>query len=121
MACNEDHTFPTDLLVICCKGFVLYGADKSACDDEFLGVDEKQKDKKRPVVKEVYDEVIFWEPADEFYNRVKHTRVKKAVDTIEPLLPVYREQQELNHLLAARNYIAQQRANMVDQLEAQGL
>jgi hypothetical protein len=83
--------------------------------------DEKQKDRKRPVVNEVYDEIVFWEPADEFYNRVKHTRVKKLADSVDPLLPVYWEQQELNQLLAARNHIAQQRASMLDMLEGQGL
>ena len=88
-----------------------------ACSAE----EAKLKDpKKRPVVKEVYDEIIFWEPTDAFYERVKHTRVKKVTEQPNPLLPVYREQQELQHLLSARTIVAQERASM-EQLGAQGL
>lgn len=73
------------------------------------------------MVKEVYDEIIFWEPTDAFYERVKHTRVKKATENPSPLLPVYREQQELQHLLSARTNVAQERASMVELLDTQGL
>jgi hypothetical protein len=74
----------------------------------------------KPVVRETYDEIVFWEPAEEFYNRVKHTRPKKAPGEQDPLMPVYREQQEANALLASRNRVAQERADMSAALD-QGL
>jgi YEATS domain-containing protein 4 len=83
--------------------------------------DEKQREtNKKPVVKEIYDEIVFWEPAEAFYNRVKHTRTKKAPGVPDQLLPVYREQHELSQLLTARNRIARERASMVE-FEGQGL
>ena len=83
--------------------------------------DEKQRESnKKPVVKEVYDEIVFWEPCEDFYNRVKATRAKKCPGTPDDLFPKYREQNETAMLLAARQKLAQERANMVEALEGQG-
>ena len=72
-------------------------------------------------MRETYDEIVFWEPAEAFYQRVQSTRAKKVAGEPDLLLPRYQEQQEVNSLLAARNRIAQERANMIERLEAQGL
>ena len=64
---------------------------------------------------------MFWETCDDFYTRVKSTRAKKAPGQPDDLFPKYREQNETNVLLAARQKIAQERANMVELLEGQGL
>ena len=82
---------------------------------------DNSKKAERPVVRETYDEIVFWEPTEDFYNRVKQARSKKAPGEADQLMPRYSESTEVNALLAARNRIAQERADMNDMLEAQGL
>lgn len=69
---------------------------------------------RKPVIRDTYDELVFWEPADAFYTRVKdqlRAKIAPVSTSIEVALPQYKEQVELNALLAARNRIAQERAN----------
>jgi hypothetical protein len=76
-----------------------------ACADDRSG---------RKVVSETYDEMVFWEPTEEFYNRIKNARV--SGNLIEPPdigLPVYNEQAELNNLLSSRHKIAEEKAKLL--------
>ena len=37
-----------------------------------LGLEEKTPPQRKPHVHEVYEEIVFWEPTETFYNRVKN-------------------------------------------------
>jgi hypothetical protein len=65
-------------------------------------------------VNESYDEFVFWEPTEEFYNRVKASPTKgKMIEPPDTGLPVYNEQNELNNLLAARHRVAEEKARVL--------
>jgi hypothetical protein len=83
--------------------------------------DERNQQLRKPVIRDTYDELVFWEPTDAFYTRVKdklRTKGAPVHSSIEVPLPQYKEQVELNALLAARNRVAQERANEAKAAEA---
>jgi hypothetical protein len=66
------------------------------------------------VVSETYDELVFWEPTEVFYNRIKSVATNNKTDFRDlGGLPEYDEQAELNALLAARNRVADERASLL--------
>lgn len=76
---------------------------------------------KKPVVRETHDEIVFWEPTEEFFTRVKSVHPTPAPPSAEPELerhlPKYSEQNDLAMLLNARNKIAEQRARHTSQFD----
>lgn len=83
--------------------------------------DMGQPASKKPVVRETHDEIVFWEPTEEFYARVKAVQPRAAPPSTEPELerhlPKYSEQNDLAQLLNARNKIAEQRARHMSQFD----
>lgn len=71
----------------------------------------------RKVVSETYDELVFWEPTDEFYTRIKNARIKgNLIEPPDTGLPVYSEQAELNNLLSSRHKVAEEKAKLLSKL-----
>lgn len=77
---------------------------------------------KKPVIREEYDELVFFQPAEAFHGRVSAVPPAPAALSreigLEAQLPKYHEETELNQLLVARTRIAEQRARLQAQLEA---
>lgn len=72
-------------------------------------------------MRETYDELVFWEPTEAFYNRVTQTAPRQAPGEADKLFPVYDEKRELQSLHTARMRVAEERAAMQELLERQGL
>ena len=71
----------------------------------------------RKVVSEFYDEMVFWEPTEDFYSRIKNARIKgNLIDPPDTGLPVYNEQAELNNLLSSRDKVAEEKAMLLAKL-----
>lgn len=71
----------------------------------------------RKVVSETYDEMVFWEPTEQFFSRIKNARVKgNAIEPPDIGLPVYNEQAELNNLLSSRHKIAEEKAKLLSRV-----
>ena len=63
---------------------------------------------------EIYDELVFWEPTEALYNRIKQLGAERG-PTIEPpdaVAPQYNEQAELSSLLAIRHRVAEDRSKL---------
>lgn len=76
------------------------------------GADEKSGPK---VVNEMYDELVFWEPTEALYNRVKQLGAERGpvIDAPDPVAPRYSEQAELSSLLAIRHRVAEDKARIL--------
>jgi hypothetical protein len=88
----------------------LFPSGGDAFDRTVRAADERQSGRK--VVNETYDEMVFWEPTEEFYSRIKSHRAKGTVEPPDIGLPVYNEQAELNNLLSSRHKIAEEKAKI---------
>eukprot|EP00892_Ulva_mutabilis_P006115 jgi/Ulvmu1/3876/UM018_0097.1 len=74
------------------------------------------EDKSGPkVVNEIYDELVFWEPTEALYNRVKQLGTDRGatIDPPDPVAPRYNEQTELSSLLAIRHRVAEDKSKLV--------
>ena len=66
---------------------------------------------------EFYDEMVFWEPTEDYYSRIKNARIKgNLIDPPDTGLPVYNEQAELNNLLSSRHKVAEEKAKLLAKL-----
>lgn len=76
------------------------------------GADDKSGPK---VVNEVYDELVFWEPTEALYNRVKQLGAERGrvIDAPDPVAPQYSEQAELSSLLAIRHRVAEDKSRIL--------
>lgn len=89
----------------------------SVCDDSHLYIHTADDRAGRKVVSETYDELVFWEPTDEFYTRIKNARIKgNLIEPPDTGLPVYSEQAELNNLLSSRHKVAEEKAKLLSKL-----
>lgn len=63
----------------------------------------------------MYDELVFWEPTEALYNRIKQLGAERGpvIEPPDPEAPQYNESAELSGLLAVRHRVAEERAKLV--------
>ncbi|PRW61190.1 transcription initiation factor TFIID subunit 14b [Chlorella sorokiniana] len=78
---------------------------------------------KKPVVQEVYDEIVLWQPTEDFFNRyATHTARAAPPSQLAQFYTAFNPEAEYQRIQRARQRLAQIRANVENtaaQLEAQ--
>jgi len=66
-------------------------------------------------VNEIYDELVFWEPTEALYNRVKQLGMERGpmIEPPDAAVPRYHEQSELSGLLSIRHRVAEDKAKIM--------
>lgn len=76
-----------------------------------------QPNNKKPVVHEYYDEVVFTDPTEEFYQCLQHLGESKTHrHTLQDLFPLYNDVEDVRRIQAAHEFITDQLRTAKDKL-----
>ncbi|TFJ86066.1 hypothetical protein NSK_002886 [Nannochloropsis salina CCMP1776] len=76
-----------------------------------------QPNNKKPVVHEYYDEVVFTDPTEEFYQCLQHLgETKTHRHTLQDLFPLYSDVEDIRRIQAAHEFVTDQLRTAKDKL-----